>query len=253
MEKKLVIIVIALLVTGALVQLTLFVKDKITQETKISENNTGFAPEPSITPDPNKLTDNQSMSSNKTLSPTVNIKSKKYAAFSGEMPQSELMNKKAVITTNKGKIEFEIYPESPKAASNFIFLARDGFYNNTTFHRVVKDFVIQGGDPSGNGTGGPGYKFADELVTKPYNRGIVAMANAGPNTNGSQFFIMLADRPELPPNYTIFGFVLKGMEVVDNIEVGDVMTVVTIEKYIKPTPTPIRSEPTKEASGPAGT
>lgn len=97
-----------------------------------------------------------------------------------------------------------------------------------TFHRVVPGFVIQGGDPSGNGTGGPGYTFDDEPVTLKYDKGIVAMANAGPNTNGSQFFIMLEDNPTLPPNYTIFGKVIKGQDVVSSIQVGDVMKKVTI-------------------------
>ena len=89
--------------------------------------------------------------------------------------------------------------------------------------------MIQGGDPLGNGTGGPGYRFEDEPVTKKYDKGIVAMANAGPNTNGSQFFIMLEDNPQLPPNYTIFGKVISGQDVVDKIVIGDVMQKVTIE------------------------
>ena len=162
-----------------------------------------------------------------------NIQSKKvmkqYPKFPGVLPASELQNKKAVIVTAKGNIEFEIYPQSPKAASNFIFLAKDGFYDELIFHRVVPGFVIQGGDPAGNGTGGPGYKFEDEPVTMEYDKGIVAMANSGPNTNGSQFFIMLEDNPTLPPSYTIFGRVISGQEVVDKIEVGDVMSKVTIE------------------------
>lgn len=154
---------------------------------------------------------------------------KQYKAFPGVLSKEELTGKKAVIITNKGKIEFEIYSDAPKAASNFIFLTKDGFYDGLTFHRVVPGFVIQGGDPFGNGTGGPGYKFEDEPVTKKYDRGIVAMANAGPNTNGSQFFIMLADTPSLPPNYTIFGKVISGQEVVEKIAVGDIMKQVTIE------------------------
>jgi len=150
-------------------------------------------------------------------------------AFSGILAASELQNKKAVIVTNKGKIEFEIFPDAPKAASNFIFLTKKSFYDGLTFHRVVPGFVIQGGDPLGNGTGGPGYRFEDEPVTKKYDKGIVAMANAGPNTNGSQFFIMLEDNPQLPPNYTIFGKVISGQDVVDKIVIGDVMQKVTIE------------------------
>lgn len=157
---------------------------------------------------------------------------KQYRQFPGNLSSEELINKKAVIETNKGTISFEIYPESTKAASNFIFLAKDGFYDGLTFHRVVPDFVIQGGDPYGNGTGGPGYKFDDEVVTKQYSKGIVAMANSGPNTNGSQFFIMLSDHPELPPKYTIFGKVIEGQDIVDKISVGDLMKRVIISSLI---------------------
>lgn len=157
------------------------------------------------------------------------VSSKTYPKFPGELTQKELKNKHALIETDNGVIDFEIYPEATKAASNFIFLAKDGFYDGLIFHRVVPKFVIQGGDPLGNGTGGPGYKFEDEIVTKKYDKGIVAMANSGPNTNGSQFFIMLEDNPSLPPSYTIFGNVIKGQEVVEKIVVGDVMKKVTIE------------------------
>jgi cyclophilin family peptidyl-prolyl cis-trans isomerase len=155
---------------------------------------------------------------------------RQYEKFPGIYPEEQLKNKKVVIDTNKGVIEFELYPDSPKAASNFVFLTQQKFYDGLTFHRVEPGFVIQGGDPVGNGTGGPGYKFEDEPVSKKYNKGIVAMANAGPDTNGSQFFIMLDDHPELPPNYTIFGEVIKGQEVVDKIAKGDVMRKVTIEE-----------------------
>ena len=121
----------------------------------------------------------------------------------------------ATLETNKGTIEIEFLPgEAPQTVNNFVCLARDGFYDGTPFHRVVKGFMIQGGDPTGTGTGGPGYRFADEPVQRPYAKGVVAMANAGPNTNGSQFFMMLEDYP-LPPNYTIFGRVIGGQEVVD--------------------------------------
>ena len=127
------------------------------------------------------------------------------------------------LETNKGTIQFETYDaDAPKAANNFITLAKKGFYNTLVFHRVIKEFMIQGGDPTGNGTGGPGYQFEDELnpatdsYKNGYKKGVVAMANAGPNTNGSQFFIMLADYP-LPNNYTIFGHVVKGQDVVDAI------------------------------------
>ena len=127
------------------------------------------------------------------------------------------------ITTNMGEIKIQTYDDdAPKTVENFIALIEKGFYNNLIFHRVVKGFVIQGGDPNGNGTGGPGYKFEDELNPETdsykagYKKGVVAMANAGPNTNGSQFFIMLQDYP-LPNNYTIFGKMIAGQEVVDAI------------------------------------
>lgn len=127
------------------------------------------------------------------------------------------------IETTKGTIVFETYDaDAPKTAENFVTLAQKGFYNNLIFHRVIEGFMIQGGDPTGTGTGGPGYKFADELNSatesykKGYVRGTVAMANSGPNTNGSQFFIMHKDF-SLEHNYTIFGRVVSGMDVVDAI------------------------------------
>jgi cyclophilin family peptidyl-prolyl cis-trans isomerase len=128
----------------------------------------------------------------------------------------------ADLETNFGTITIELYPEdAPKAVNNFVSLAREGFYDDTVFHRVVKGFVIQGGDPTGTGMGGPGYKFDDERILKDYDKGTVAMANAGPNTNGSQFFIVLDDmQGRLPKNYTIFGKVTGGMDVVTKI--GDV-------------------------------
>ena len=123
----------------------------------------------------------------------------------------------AVIKTNKGDITVELFASQARnTVNNFVFLAREGFYDGLTFHRVIKGFMIQGGDPKGDGTGGPGYKFPDEPVTRRYTRGIVAMANAGPNTNGSQFFILHADYG-LPPNYTIFGQVSAGMDTVDRL------------------------------------
>jgi len=125
----------------------------------------------------------------------------------------------ATIHTTKGDIDVDVFTDdAPKAAQNFLDLARKGFYNGVIFHRVVPGFVVQGGDPTGTGRGGPGYKFDDEPFSGDYERGTVAMANAGPNTNGSQFFICLADlRGSLPKNYTIFGKVTKGLDVVDAI------------------------------------
>lgn len=124
----------------------------------------------------------------------------------------------AKVQTNHGVITLELLPErSPQTVNNFVFLAREGFYDGVIFHRVIKGFMIQGGDPTGTGTGGPGYKFRDELEGNgTYSRGTVAMANSGPNTNGSQFFIMHKDGG-LPHSYTIFGQVTDGIEVVDSI------------------------------------
>ena len=131
-------------------------------------------------------------------------------------------NYTADIETSHGTVTVELYPDdAPKTVNNFVSLAQEGFYDETIFHRVVKGFVVQGGDPTGTGTGGPGYKFEDERVVKDYAPGTLAMANAGPNTNGSQFFIVLEDlQGRLPKNYTIFGKVTDGMDVVSRI--GDV-------------------------------
>lgn len=121
------------------------------------------------------------------------------------------------LKTTEGPIVIEMMTkEVPKTVNNFIYLAQKGFYDNTIFHRVIKGFMIQGGDPTGTGTGGPGYKFEDEPFEGEYTRGTVAMANSGPNTNGSQFFIM-HEKTALPKNYVIFGFVKEGLDVVDKI------------------------------------
>ena len=123
----------------------------------------------------------------------------------------------AVLNTTAGTITVELLPaEAPNTVNNFVFLARQGFYDNVIFHRTIPDFMIQGGDPTGTGRGGPGYIFANETVQRPYSRGVMAMANAGPDTNGSQFFIMHADYG-LPANYTIFGQTVAGLETVDVI------------------------------------
>lgn len=148
--------------------------------------------------------------------PSATMKSKQYAS-SPKMAIDAKKKYQAVLATGKGEITVDLFAdEAPVAVNNFVFLARDGFYNNTAFHRVVKGFMIQGGDPNGDGTGGPGYTFADEKVTRDYKRGVIAMANRGPDTNGSQFFIMHEDY-NLPKNYVIFGQVTKGQDVVDAI------------------------------------
>jgi cyclophilin family peptidyl-prolyl cis-trans isomerase len=125
----------------------------------------------------------------------------------------------ATIDTTKGSIDVDLLSElAPNTVNNFIFLAVNGYYDNVVFHRIIKGFMIQTGDPTGTGRGGPGYRFADERVTTPYKLGTLAMANAGPDTNGSQFFIVQgANGTSLPPAYTIFGQVTRGMEVVDAI------------------------------------
>lgn len=128
----------------------------------------------------------------------------------------------AVLHTEKGDIHVELHAnETPVTANNFVALARRNFYNGTIFHRTIKDFMIQGGDPRGDGTGDPGYRFDDEPITRDYTRGTLAMANSGRNTNGSQFFIM-HDSVPLPKNYVIFGHVVKGIEVVDAIATAPV-------------------------------
>ena len=153
---------------------------------------------------------------------------KTYSSAPKQLALSEIKGHMVRIKTNKGDIVFELFEDAPLTSSNFIFLVGEKFYDGLTFHRREEGFVIQGGDPNGNETGGPGYKFNDEPVSRDYKRGIVAMANSGPNTSGSQFFIMLKDTP-LPKNYTIFGQVTEGMDVVDKIQVGDVMESVTVE------------------------
>src|SRR3977135_3865548 len=126
----------------------------------------------------------------------------------------------ATLHTNRGAIAIELFDDdAPKTVDNFLKLARDGFYNGVIFHRVIPDFMIQGGDPTGTGSGGPGYQFEDEFNDKKIVRGALAMANAGPNTNGSQFFIVTTDAaPWLDGKHTVFGRVTNGMDVVDAIE-----------------------------------
>jgi cyclophilin family peptidyl-prolyl cis-trans isomerase len=129
----------------------------------------------------------------------------------------------ATLYTNHGAIEVELYDEdAPKTVENFLKLARDGFYDGVVFHRVIPDFMVQGGDPTGTGMGGPGYTFEDEFNEHKVERGALAMANAGPNTNGSQFFIVTTQAaPWLDGKHTVFGRVTGGMEAVDSIERSD--------------------------------
>ncbi|NCN44963.1 MAG: peptidylprolyl isomerase [Candidatus Pacebacteria bacterium CG10_big_fil_rev_8_21_14_0_10_36_11] len=152
-------------------------------------------------------------------------------------------NKKyqATFTTSAGEIVVELYADQvPNTVNNFVFLANEKFYDNTIFHRTIKGFMIQGGDPEGTGMGGPGYRFADEKFSGEYTRGTIAMANAGPNTNGSQFFIMHQDYP-LPQNYVIFGKVISGIETVDKIATAPVKTSLGGEKSSPVEPITVQS------------
>ena len=134
------------------------------------------------------------------------------------------------IESDRGTITMELDPKlAPNTVNHFVALARDGFYDGLTFHRVVPEFVIQGGDPEGTGRGGPGYKWDDEPVKGEYTLGAVAMANAGPNTNGSQFFICIDDcRRKLDKAYNLFGYVIDGVDIAQRVQPGDVMRTVTI-------------------------
>ncbi|MCH8031507.1 MAG: peptidylprolyl isomerase [Bacteroidetes bacterium] len=138
---------------------------------------------------------------------------------------------RATISTNQGEIVLELDPsQAPKTVNNFVFLAQDGFYDGIVFHRVIADFMVQGGCPTGTGTGGPGYKFEDEFTGNNlhHERGVISMANAGPNTNGSQFFITHGPQTHLDNRHTVFGKVVEGMDVVDSVQGGDVMESVKI-------------------------
>ena len=137
----------------------------------------------------------------------------------------------AKIETVRGTIVIELAPQyAPKTVNNFVFLANEGFYDGVTFHRVIKDFMIQGGDPTGSGRGGPGYKFEDEFLNNPlkHDTGVISMANAGPGTNGSQFFITHLPTPHLNGKHTVFGNVTSGQDVVYKIQQGDKMLKVVV-------------------------
>ena len=170
---------------------------------------------------------------------TITMEETKTYSFQGVLADEVIAGKQIRITTEKGDIVFELYADTaPNTVSNFVYLTQEEYYDGVRFHRREEGFVIQGGDPQSKdeslqqlwGTGGPGYKFADELDDEyGYERGTIAMANAGPNTNGSQFFVMLGD-VALPKAYTVFGKVTEGMDIVDAIAIGDVMTKVVVEE-----------------------
>lgn len=221
MKRLSILFVFSALILGAGCQSSQPIQNQEPEKTPIqkvqeTEKNPPQAVQANQQADTSSLTKKTSMSEASTYS------------FPGVLPETET-DVKVRIKTSKGDIVIQLLPkEGPNAASNFVYLIKQKFYDGLTFHRYEPGFVIQGGDPIGNGTGGPGYRFADDKVNLSYERGIVAMANAGANTNGSQFFIMLDNVP-LPPAYSVFGRVLEGMDTVDKIRVGDVMLSVTIE------------------------
>ncbi len=201
-----------------------------TSSSQAESNSTESQPEQIAEPETTMEQPQEKMAGTCNVIPEPPAPDRVKTPFDGNLLSDEEVTGKIVrITTEKGEIVFELLPEEgPCAVSNFVTLVKQGFYDGLNFHRVEPGFVIQGGDPNGNGTGGPGYRFDDDAVKLDYNKGIVAMANRGPNTNGSQFFIMLSDYP-LPPQYTIFGRVLEGQDVVNSIVVGDVMETVVLE------------------------
>lgn len=177
--------------------------------------------------------------SSPTLIPNNSLNFNKSLDWVSTLSAVAISSTSAIINTSKGEIAIQLYSnDAPKTVTNFVTLSKYGYYNNLTFHRVVPGFVIQGGDPNGDGTGGVsiyGKTFADELNPNTpsykagYQAGVVAMANSGPNTNGSQFFIMLADNTTLPKNYTIFGKVTQGIKVVKQITAGDKILGIKVE------------------------
>ncbi len=172
---------------------------------------------------PTPLASPSAMTNNSDLSP-IPIDNLDPKTMTAPPPMEIDKNKQylALLKTSAGDITIALDAlHTPLTVNNFVFLAGHHFYDHTIFHRVIKDFMIQGGDPKGDGTGGPGYKFADETFTGEYTRGTVAMANSGPDTNGSQFFIMHQDTA-LPKNYVIFGHVTAGLDVVDKIATAPV-------------------------------
>ena len=152
-----------------------------------------------------------------------------------DQPEAQIDDAKiyrTTVTTDRGTIVMDLDPKlAPKTVNNFVGLARQGYYDGLTFHRVVPGFVVQGGCPNGTGAGGPGYKFADEQVTGEYILGAVAMANAGPGTNGSQFFICIDDcTSKLTKDYNLFGYVTQGVDIAQATQVGDVMQSVVVDE-----------------------
>jgi cyclophilin family peptidyl-prolyl cis-trans isomerase len=184
--------------------------------------------QPSLTPPPSATPADPLQTADTPTPPAVSAATPRLFSFGGrtfkQYAQPPLMtidqaaSHTAIIRTNKGQITLELFAsEAPVTVNNFVFLARDGFYDGVIFHRVIRDFMVQTGDPTGTGTGGPGYSFNDEPVTRSYSPGIVAMANGGRDTNGSQFFIVHGTKYSLQPTFTIFGQVTLGMDTVNDL------------------------------------
>lgn len=192
-------------------------KEIITQEKINMEEKTTTVGSGEVAPPPSPSPSLQSISAPPSDT-TVTLEDKLQTPPPTE-PAIDIKKKyAAVLKTTAGDIVIVFnVTQVPNTVNNFVYLAKRNFYDNTPFHRTIKGFMIQGGDPKGDGTGGPSYRFQDEKFDGSYTRGTVAMANAGPDTNGSQFFIMHADAAQLPKNYVIFGKVAQGMEVVDKI------------------------------------
>jgi len=158
---------------------------------------------------------------------------KKPMSYAAPPPMTIDTNKQytATIETGKGNLVLELFASDvPVTVNNFVFLSREGFYDSTTFHRIIPDFMAQGGDPTGTGTGGPGYKFADEFTKHTHVTGTLSMANAGPNTNGSQFFITYAPQPHLDNHHSVFGQLVDGMDILKVLKNGDTIKRITIEE-----------------------
>ena len=167
------------------------------------------------------------------VTPSGPATTKKPMSYSTPPPMTIDTSKQytATIETEKGDIVLELFASDvPLTVNNFVFLAREGFYDNTTFHRVIHGFMAQGGDPTGTGGGGPGYSFADEFTEHTHVTGALSMANAGPNTNGSQFFITYAPQHHLDGKHSVFGQLVTGMDVLEDIEQGDAIVRITIEE-----------------------
>jgi len=220
MNVKVIIGIIVLAIIAIIIGLVMLLqKQPKSVEKKGKENELEIVGEQGVAPQVTQQSpqDTQQLSNgsiNESQMPDTSI------TYSAQPDMTIDKNKQysAILTTTAGDITIAFTTkETPITVNNFVTLARDKFYDNTIFHRVIKGFMIQGGDPKGTGTGGPGYTFDDEEFSGSYERGTVAMANSGPNTNGSQFFIMHESSTSLPPNYVIFGKVTEGMDVVDAI------------------------------------